>query len=256
MLWDQQDTCDGFEAYRDYPEELLGYRWLLDDIARSRAPDQPEQVVLDFGCGPGKCALRLALHGHNRIIAVDQAEPMLTLARARRSHPKIDYRPILHDVLDLPEHSVDAAVACFVFINTESVARIVAALRTIRHALKPAGSLYILDTNPATTGRRFSTFISGEPGRQYETGEARVVRLFHGERECLVIKDYHWPKQCYLDGLAQAGFRDVEVFEPTLADVPPPRHEAFFAEHGFAAWRDETQYPPFILFKANGIRPD
>ncbi len=134
--------------------------------------------------------------------------------------------------------------------------RIWKAMSNIRRVLKPAGCFYILDTNPGTTGRRFSTFVSGSPDRRYEAGETRIVRLFRGEDECLRLEDYHWPKQAYLDCLEQAGFDQVEIFEPTLGDVPEDDRKVFFDEHGFDGWRDEMAYPPFILFQATGARPN
>lgn len=250
MLWDSKEICEGFEVYRDYPEELLGYRWLLRDIGQSWAVDGAETVILDYGCGPGKCALRLAARGCGRVIGVDQSETMLEMARRFRGHAKIDYLPIHRDALDLPGESADVAIACFVFINTESISRIMSAMRNIRRVLKPHGHFYILDTNPDTTGRRFSTFVSGEHGRQYKAGETRIVRLFRGEDECLRLEDYHWPKQVYIDCLEEAGFDDIEIVEPTLGDVPEEERREFTGEHGFDGWRDEAAHPPFIIFKA------
>jgi ubiquinone/menaquinone biosynthesis C-methylase UbiE len=254
MLWNLTAVCEGFEAYRDHPEELFGYRWLVREIGRCAAAGDHEPVILDFGCGPGKCSLRLVTHGCGRVIAVDQSPTMLDMARRLRSHPKIDYIPIHDDILDLPDSSVDVAVACFVFINTGSVERIAKAMRNIRRVLEPSGTFYILDTNPGTTGHRFSTFLSGSPGRDYRTGEPRIVRLFRGDEQCLELQDFHWPKQFYVDQLEQAGFTSISSYEPILADVPEHERRAFLEQHGFENWKAETVHPPFLMFKASGAR--
>jgi ubiquinone/menaquinone biosynthesis C-methylase UbiE len=251
MLWNTTAVCEGFEAYRDYPEELFGYRWLLREIGQPGPGDGRERIILDFGCGPGKCSLRLASHGCGRVIAVDQSETMLDMARRLRSHPRISYLPVHNDVLDLPDSSVDVAVACFVFINTGSVERIATAMRNIHRVLRPSGELYIVDTNPGTTGVRFSTFLNGSPGHDYQTGETRIVRLFRGDEQCLELQDFHWPRQFYNDQLEQAGFGSIASFEPILDDVPADERRAFFDQHGFDGWKAETSHPPFLLLKAS-----
>jgi SAM-dependent methyltransferase len=252
MRWDSKDVCEGFEVYRDYPEELFGYRWLLREIGQRPTSDGAERVILDYGCGPGKCSLRLATHGCGRVVAVDQSERMLEMARQLRCHDKITYLAVRNDILDIPDNSVDVAIACFVFINTESIERIDTAMRNVRRALKPSGRFYILDTNPETTGRQFSTFVSGSPGHRYEAGESRIVRLFRGDEECLRLEDYHWPKQVYSESLRRAGFSNIETFEFILEDVPEQDRNAFVNEYGFNSWKEETAHPPFIIFEASG----
>nr|WGD82636.1 class I SAM-dependent methyltransferase [Bacillus subtilis]WGE04103.1 class I SAM-dependent methyltransferase [Bacillus subtilis] len=70
-------------------------------------------------------------------MAVDESSKMLDIAKTKRKHPHVDYHLIEHDNLSfLPDHSVDAAMACYVFINTDSDQRIKRIMDEIFRVLK------------------------------------------------------------------------------------------------------------------------
>jgi ubiquinone/menaquinone biosynthesis C-methylase UbiE len=243
--WSADEVCAGFEAYRDLPEQLLGYRKVFELLAPT-----PSSTVLDYGCGPGKVALRLAERFGSRVIGVDSSPTMLELARARRSHPRVRYEQIADERLaDLADASVDGAMACYVFINVPSERTLQRISDEVFRVLRPDRPFVVLDTNPDTTGVEFSTFVSGAPGRRYERGEQREVRLRVPVGRDLLLLDYHWPKETYREVFRRSGFRAVEEHEPTLRQLDAEEVRAFSDEHG-VVWRGEWEQPPFVVFCA------
>jgi len=244
--WDTSSVCSRFEAYRDLPEELLGYRWLLRTLKPYQGKDQR---ILDYGCGPGKVAMRLAQLGNHRILAVDNSSTMLEIARRHRAHRAIEYRLIENGMPFLDHNSISAAFACFVFINIESDKQIASIMREIYRVLRIGAPFLIVDTNPRSTGIEFSTFRNGE-GRKYEYGEEKVEILYLPSGEDLVLHDYYWPTEMYRRLLREAGFRRIEQWEPTLHEIPGSELHAFTAQYGPIHWKGERNHAPFVLFHA------
>ncbi|HEX2051530.1 MAG TPA: methyltransferase domain-containing protein [Actinomycetota bacterium] len=239
--WSEGDVCDLFEAYDDLPERVLGYPFVFDALELDRAEN-----VLDYGCGPGKVARRVVDRCGARVLAVDRSPRMLEIATSKRAHERIEYRLLDgQGIPGAPDESIDAAMCCYVFINVPSLDTIRAIAAEVRRVVRPGGRFAVLDTNPDTTGVQFSTFRSGEPGRRYATGEQREVVLTTPEGE-LVLLDYHWPKEVYVDVLTGAGFRSVETIEPRLDDAL----RRGVAEAPERSWDAERERPPFAVFVA------
>src|SRR5918997_6625654 len=93
----------------------LGYPFALRALGVG-GPDAP-QILLDYGCGPGKVAERVARSYGLRVIAVDPSAEMLAIASRRYCHPLVTYHQIQRNRLEfLADRSVDAAMSCFVFV--------------------------------------------------------------------------------------------------------------------------------------------
>ncbi|MEV6048103.1 methyltransferase domain-containing protein [Streptomyces xanthochromogenes] len=228
--------ADGFDAYDDLPERLIGYPAVFAALGIG-SPDV--RTVLDYGCGPGKVATRVTEVCEADVVAADVSPRMLEIARTCRPHPRIDYRRIDSGKLTfLADGSIDAAMSCYVFINVGELPLLHEIAAEIHRVLRPGARYAVLDTNPDTTGVRFSTFRNGEPGRTYACGERRQVLLDQpGGGEPLELVDHHWPRQTYLDVLGEAGFTDLTVEEPLLTDPS--------ALPGTAP--AETTHPPFLI---------
>src|ERR1700759_426421 len=61
------------------------HEFFLENLPRRRGR------VLDIGCGTGLLAWELSKHFES-VLAIDISEPMLAIARAKRSAPNIEYR--------------------------------------------------------------------------------------------------------------------------------------------------------------------
>lgn len=233
--------ADGFDAYDDLPERVIGYPAVFRALGIGIDIGTPTvRTVLDYGCGPGKVATRITGACDDvRVVAADISPRMLEIAQALRPHPRIDYRQIDSGKLTfLADDSIDAAMSCYVFINVGEVPVLHEIAAEVHRVLRPGARYAVLDTNPATTGVRFATFRNGEPGRTYTPGERRQVLLDQpGGGEPLELIDHHWPRQTYLDVLTEAGFTDLTVEEPLLTDpsaLPGPNPA-------------ETTHPPFHI---------
>ncbi|CAN2254058.1 class I SAM-dependent methyltransferase [Bacillus vallismortis] len=244
--WKEDSVAGKFDAYNDVLEQTLGFEYVFRKFDKADI-----KKVLDFGCGPGKVAYRLADRIDCNVIAVDESSKMLDIAKKKRKHSHVDYHLIEHDNLSfLPDHSVDAAMACYVFINTDSDQRIKRIMGEIFRVLKPGASFVILDTNPDSTGIEFSTFRNGIPGKEYSYGEERNEWLHVPEQEDLILNDFHWPKSMYYKLLSNVGFESVTLLEPTLNDIDGEQLKAIEQKFKFNNWKSEKEYPPFIIFEA------
>ncbi|MFF3759498.1 class I SAM-dependent methyltransferase [Streptomyces sp. NPDC002185] len=235
------DAFEEIESYDDVPERLIGYPAVFHALGIGSCA---VRTVLDYGCGPGKVATRVVEASDARVVAVDLAPRALEIARERRPHPRIEYRATDDGGLGfLADGSVDAAMACFVFTGTGEIEDLHDLAAETHRVLRPGGRFAVLDANPRTTGIRFSTFRSGEPGRVYTKGERRRSRLERpGGAAPLERVDHHWPCQTYLDVLGKAGFTDLDVHEPVLTHAsallgPDPA---------------EAGHPPFLV--VSGVR--
>lgn len=102
---------------------------------------RPCNVALELGCGTGEFSRRLASVA-GTVVAVDVSAEMIRVARSRSTRsPNIEY--LVGDMTALPlDH---AAFDCVVSLNTLHHVDPVQALRAMRAALRPGGTLLIAD---------------------------------------------------------------------------------------------------------------
>jgi ubiquinone/menaquinone biosynthesis C-methylase UbiE len=197
----------------------LGYPFALR--ALGTGGPVPPKMLLDYGCGPGSAANRIACSYDIRIIAVDPSAEMLAIASQRYRHPRITYRQIHDNRLDfLADGSMDAAMSCFVFIVLPSREQLRAIAAEVWRVLRPGGRFAVLDPHPDSLGIRFSTgLLRGEPEVAYHDGDPLVARLLLTNGEWLELSDYFWSARTYHEVLAEVGFTDLQVESPVLADA-------------------------------------
>lgn len=245
-LFKNSQIATQFNEYSDVLEQILGYDFVFKTFDNSTS-----KHLLDYGCGPGKVSLRLAKTTKHRIVAVDESEKMIEIAKHQRAHERITYNVIQHDQLDnIADNSLDGAFACYVFINNQSESRIFTIMKSIYRVLKTNGEFIILDTNPNTTGVPFSTFQNGETDRQYHYGENRQEWLHVDQDTVLTLNDFHWPNEMYEKNLKNAGFIDISVRYPILDDLTPEELSEYESQYHFNRWSNEKDVPPFIIYKA------
>jgi ubiquinone/menaquinone biosynthesis C-methylase UbiE len=213
------EVADGFNAYDDLPERVIGYPAVFAEL---QLGTPGVRNLLDYGCGPGKVALRAVQHYPDVAVrAVDISPRMLEIARSQRSHDRIQYQQLDGPrVPGLADGSIDAAMTCYVFINIAELQVIADIAAEVYRVLRPGGRYVVLDTNPDTTGIQFCTFRSGDPGQAYGPGELRRVLLSRPDGQVLELADHHWPRQTYHDVLTGAGFSSVSVRQPLLGETP------------------------------------
>lgn len=175
--------------------------YLTPDVVAQRetalrllAPQAGERA-LDIGCGPGLTSLALgqAVGAEGWVHAIDIAEPMLALARARcQACPQVQLG--LADVTHLPhpDHRFDLALATQVY---EYVPQLDQALLELRRVLRPGGRVLLVDTDWAS-----AVWASQDDARM-----RRVIDTWN--------QHVPWPQlpRSLQHRLQQAGFDQVQV---------------------------------------------
>lgn len=155
-------------------------------------PQDPQQVILDLGCGTGTLTSELATRA-GEVIGLDASPDMVKAARER--FPEITF--ITGDALDLPfENRFDVVFSNAVFHWLPDHERL---LKNIRRALKPGGRLvceFGARGNVAAIEQAFARACA-EQGLGYESrftfpeagAFARLLRANHFTPELVVAYD-------------------------------------------------------------------
>ncbi|MGH3873661.1 MAG: class I SAM-dependent methyltransferase [Pseudonocardiaceae bacterium] len=242
-------TSAGYAEVDDRAGWALGYPFALRALGVG-GPDAPE-TVLDYGCGPGKVAERVARRHGVRVVAVDPSAEMLAIARQRHAHPRVSYlRVPENQPTSLPDESVDAAMTCFVLVVVPSRAQLGDIVAEVWRVLRPGGRFVILDPHPDHVGVQFSSFRSGEPGVTYQDGDPRRARLLLTTGEWLELQDYFWSARTYEEILSDVGFIELRPEAPLLAEA-----SGLADPTDLEAWdyQMERRRPPFLLL--HGRKP-
>jgi len=233
-------TSASYAEGDDKLEWAFGYPFALRVLGVGSL-DAPA-TLLDYGCGPGQVAERVARTYGVWVIAVDASAEMLAIAAARHGHPQVQYHRVEGNRLTfLPDARVDAAMSCFVFVVLPSREQLRAVAAEVWRVLRPGGRFVVLDPHPDQVGVQFSTFRSGESGAIYQEGDPRTARVLLTNGEWLDLEDYFWSAGTYEKVLTEAGFIDLRTEAPLLADT-----------YGLAepdAWNYEVERtrPPLLL---------
>ncbi len=193
----------------------------VDAIERLCAP-APGASVLDACCGPGRHSVELAARGY-RVTGVDITEAYLEAARESACGLP-NARFIRADIrrLDLPE-PFDLAINLYTsfgyFADPEED---MSALRRLRGALKPGGTLILETTGKETAARDFTAGESFERGGWSVRTEFAVVGAWEGLRNRWILKrcdecvDRAFVLRLYSGtelraALLEAGFAEVRI---------------------------------------------
>ncbi len=250
-----RDTAYDASTSADYVEVddrvgwAFGYPFALRALGVG-GPDAPE-TLLDYGCGPGKVAQRIARQYGLRVVAVDPSAEMLAIARQRYPHPQVTYHQVPENPPTfLADESVDAAMTCFVFVVLPSREQLRAIVADVWRVLRPGAKFVVLDPHPDQVGVQFSSFRSGEPGVTYQEGDPRRARLLLTTGEWLELQDYFWSARTYEEILTEAGFTDLRTEAPSPADAPGLADPTDLDAWDYDA---ERRHPPFVLI--HGCKP-
>lgn len=246
--WKKQEVSEAFNQYNDMLENILGYEVILDMIKR----DKKIARILDFGCGPGKVSAKLASSNkHLDIIAVDQSKTMLDIAEKNRNYDNIQYKLVENNDLSFIESdSIDCIITCFVFINNSNYDKIKPIFKEFQRVLRKGGMLIVLDSNPEAVGESFSTFSNGIKDKHYEIGEEKIQILKIKGQSDLILHDWYWTKECYMDWITNANLLVSDVYEYTIQDIPSAVSKKCLSQYKDYDWGREWNKAPFMIIVA------
>lgn len=244
--WKDEDVSKKFNLYNDMLENILGFNYIFQNLKSNKSIKK----VLDFGCGPGKVAERMAkIKPESQIIAVDQSKNMLEIAKKEHNKENITYQLIEQDQLKgVENNSIDCVVLCFVIINNSDKDRIKMIFQEIFRVLKKGGKFFILDSNPNAAGVEFSTFTNGKSGQTYQLGDHKKQFLKIPNNEVLILEDYYWSTDFYINNLEAVGFENYKIVEPTIEKINKHELNAIEETYEIKEWGSEKNKPPFIIF--------
>jgi len=209
---------------------LLGYPVVLKLLGNLKG-----KTVLDYGCGNGSFArFVLEQQPDATVIGVDTSASAIEHAKEKTpSGARATYKNI-KKYNEVRQLQFDAACANFLFCIQPNSDTMIGISAAIYDRLPKGGSFIVLDPNPATHGKRFTSF-QAESADHLQSGDRIHVRLFTDSID-LEFDDFYWQRKDYEHILHTAGFRTINVLEPlaTTADVVRGA---------------EKEFPPFIIFQ-------
>jgi SAM-dependent methyltransferase len=130
--------------------------------------------ILEVGCGEGELAERLVRELNAHVVAIDQSERMVQLARARR----IDAR--LGDVqaLDFDDETFDCAVAAWMLFHAQDVDR---ALAELARVLRRGGRLVAATNGPDHLTELYELLGAAPIESRFDSANGRRLLLRHFE---------------------------------------------------------------------------
>lgn len=232
------------------------YRFMFSDARFAGADNEVEQLlaltrpegrdVLDLCCGPGRCAIPLALRNYS-VTGVDRSGYLLEQARARARQAGVAIEWVQQDMRDFVRPgSYDLAVNLFTSFGYFNDQREdVAVLRNICQSLKPGGTCLIDVVGKEYLARIFQPTSS----HALEDGSLLVERheIFDNwtriRNEWILIRDagvrrfrFHhtiYSGQELKDRMREAGLREVRLYGSLAGGEYGPAAERLVA----VGWR-------------------
>ena len=228
---DYKNIARNFDQYVTHTQSLwlLGYPALVNLLA----PVEGKQG-LDYGCGSGLMCRYLQSLGAV-MTGVDISEEMIRVARDNGGEG-LSFHHIRSGKVDLfPDSSMDFALSLFVLCEIGSQKEILSIMKEIYRILKPGGHYLIMNANwDRSNGREFISYKL-EYNPDLVSG-CRIKAILKSDPP-MIIEDFYWPKDEYLDLLQRAGF-GIETIEEPISRGDSP------------GLLDEKTHPPFLIILA------
>jgi ubiquinone/menaquinone biosynthesis C-methylase UbiE len=170
---------------------LLGFGRRYMTAVAARIDIDPEERLLDLGCGTGILLAAIAARQPSAVLAGIDPDPRMLAPARRRLSPAVALHVGFAQELPFLDASIDVAVSTLVFHHLTDPVK-AAALAEVRRVLTPAGRLHLVDFG-APTGRLSATLL-------------RLGSVFDGRASTRVNLAGQLPRV-----LAEAGFAVQEI---------------------------------------------
>lgn len=186
--------------------------------------------TLDYGCGTGCSTLFLAELGLD-IEGVDICPYMLKEAS---NSDNIPFKLIQSAQLPYENNSLDIVFSSFVLFEIASKDELIDVFNEIYRVLKPGGIFMSVTGTEELYRRNWLTIDVDFPeNKNLKSGDVARVLLTDVN---VVVYDYYWTHQDYLDVITKT------EFEHLLTSLPLGNEEDGYN------WLDEDKYPPYSIY--------
>ncbi|MEC4575369.1 class I SAM-dependent methyltransferase [Streptomyces virginiae] len=246
--WSGHEGARAFAAVEAATDWLLGYPFVLRELAGHVGAGQ---VLVDYGCGPGKVADHAARVLGARVLGADTSPEMLDLARA--SATAVAEYHLVEDgrVTGLPDGCADAVMCNHVLASLPTEDALLGVFTEIRRLLRPDAPLVLLTTDPACGGTEYASLRIGEPGESYAPGDPVTVRLRRTDGSWQEMRNHAWPVGLHPALLERARFRDVVQHRPSVDEALAVAAPDLVAAR---PWSAERAAPPLVITTALAAR--
>ncbi len=234
-----EETRTIWNANAAWWDEAIGdgndfQNYLIEPASEKLLAISPGDRVLDIACGAGRLTRKLAEAGA-RMVAFDQAEAFIALARERSQGIDIDFRVLDagsdESLLTLGAQAFDKAVCTMAIMDIPDVTPL---FRCLPKLLVPGGSFVFSITHPCFHSADITTYAEmheGERGRLESVSGVKIARYltpFAKKTEGVIGQPapqyvFHRPLGVLLGYGFANGFVIDGLLEPRLpaADVEP-----------------------------------
>ncbi|MFE9480700.1 class I SAM-dependent methyltransferase [Streptomyces spororaveus] len=242
--WSGREGARAFAAVEAATDWLLGYPFVFRALADRIGPGE---VLVDYGCGPGKVADEAARRLGARVLGVDTSPEMLALARGSATAVAEFHLVEGGRVTGLPDGCADAVMCNHVLASLPTQEAVLGVFTEIRRLLRPGAPFVLLTTDPACGGTEYASLRIGDPGEVYGPGDELTVRLRRTDGSWQEVRNHAWPVGILPALLERAGFRDVARHRPTVDEALTVADPELAAGR---AWSAERAGPPLVVTTA------
>ncbi|MFD7834164.1 class I SAM-dependent methyltransferase [Streptomyces sp. NPDC059761] len=242
--WSGPAGAEAFAAVEAATDWLLGYPFVFEALSRRIGADE---VLVDYGCGPGRVADRAARVLGARVLGVDTSAEMLALARSTATavaefHLVRDGR-----VTGLPDGCADAVMCNHVLASLATEEALLGVFAEIRRLLRPGSPLVLLSTDPTCTDLEYASLRVGAAGASYRPGEEMPLRLRRTDGTWQEVRNHAWPVDRLPVLLESARFRAVTQRRPTVDEALALADPRLLDRY---PWTAERAEPPLVITSA------
>ncbi|GHE75111.1 class I SAM-dependent methyltransferase [Streptomyces vinaceus] len=242
--WSGPAGAEAFAAVEAATDWLLGYPFVFEALSRRIGADD---LLVDYGCGPGRVADRAARVLGARVVGVDTSAEMLALARS--TAPAVAEFHLVRDgrVTGLPDGCADAVMCNHVLASLPTEEALLGVFAEVRRLLRPGAPFVVLSTDPACTEREYVSLRVGAPGASYRPGEEMPLRLLRTDGSWQEVRNHAWPVDRLPALLESARFRDVGQRRPTVEEARALAAPGLVERY---PWTAERAAPPLVITSA------
>ncbi|MFG2982124.1 class I SAM-dependent methyltransferase [Streptomyces sp. NPDC048258] len=239
--WSGREGAQAFAAVEAATDWLLGYPFVFRALSRRLRADQ---VLVDYGCGPGKVADQAARRLGARVVGVDTSPEMLALARGAGT-AVAEYHLVENGrATGLPDGCADAVMCNHVLASLPTEDAVLAVFTEVHRLLRPGAPFVLLATDPDCGGMDYASLRIGGTGEVYRPGEPLTVRLRRTDGSWQEVRNHAWPVAVVPALLERTGFRDVVQHRPSVEEAVDLADPELVNSR---TWSAERARPPLVI---------